>query len=90
MSPTETTESTRREIEVQVPPAEVARESDTVIQKYQKLARIPGFRSGHAPPSVIRQRFKQEIQNDVIDALLPKYFRKETDQIGRASCRERV
>ncbi len=82
MSPTETTESTKREIEVQVPAEDVARESDALIQKYQKLARIPGFRQGHVPASVVRQRFKQEIQNDVVDALVPRYFRKETERLG--------
>ncbi len=82
MSPTETAESTKREIEVQVPAEEVARESDALIQKYQKLARIPGFRRGHVPASVVRQRFKQEIQNDVVDALVPKFFRKETERLG--------
>ena len=82
MSPTETVESTKREIEVQVPAEEVTRESDVLIQKYQKLARIPGFRRGHVPASVVRQRFKQEIQNDVVDALVPKYFRKETERLG--------
>jgi trigger factor len=84
LSPTETTASTKREIEVEIPSAEVARETDVLIQKYQKLARIPGFRSGHAPASIIRQRFKQDIQNDVIDALVPRYFRKETDRLGLA------
>jgi len=82
VSPTETAESTKREIEVQVPAAEVARETDALIQKYQKLARIPGFRAGHVPASIIRQRFKQDIQNDVVDALVPKYFRKETERLG--------
>jgi len=82
VSPTETVESTKREIEVQVPAEEVTRESDVLIQKYQKLARIPGFRRGHVPASVVRQRFKQEIQNDVVDALVPKYFRKETERLG--------
>jgi trigger factor len=82
VSPTETTESTKREIEIQVPAEEVARESDALIQKYQKLARIPGFRRGHVPASVVRQRFKQEIQNDVVDALVPRYFRKETERLG--------
>ena len=53
-----------------------------LIQKYQKLARIPGFRRGHVPASIIRQRFSQDIQNDVIDALVPKYFRKETERLG--------
>jgi trigger factor len=83
LSPTETA-STVREIEVEIPHEEVARETDVLIQKYQKLARIPGFRSGHAPASIIRQRFAQDIQNDVIDALIPRYFRKETDRLGLA------
>jgi trigger factor len=82
VSPAEAVSNTRREIEVQVPAHEVSRETETLIQKYQKLARIPGFRSGHAPASIIRQRFKQEIQNDVVDALVPKYFRKETERQG--------
>ena len=82
MSPTETATNTKREIEVQIPPEEVSRETDALIQKYQKLARIPGFRRGHVPASVIRQRFSQEIQNDVVDALIPKYFRKETQRLG--------
>ena len=82
MSPTETASGTKREIEVEVPQEEVSRETDALIQKYQKLARIPGFRRGHVPASVIRQRFSQEIQNDVVDALIPKYFRKETERLG--------
>ena len=82
MSPTETTVSTKREIEIEVPSEEVSRETDALIQKYQKLARIPGFRRGHVPASIIRQRFSQDIQNDVVDALVPKYFRKETERLG--------
>ncbi len=82
MSPTETASSTKREIEVEVPPQEVARETETLIAKYQKLARIPGFRRGHVPASIIRQRFSKDIQNDVVDTLVPKYFRKETDKLG--------
>jgi len=82
VSPTETTASTKREIEIEVPSEEVSRETDALIQKYQKLARIPGFRRGHVPASIIRQRFSQDIQNDVVDALVPKYFRKETERLG--------
>src|SRR5213075_1086378 len=71
-----------RKIEVEIPSAEVARETEALIQKYQKLARIPGFRRGHVPASIIRQRFSQDIKNDVVDALVPKYFRKETERLG--------
>jgi len=82
LSPTETIPNTKREIEVEIPPEEVSRETEVLIQKYQKLARIPGFRKGHVPASIIRQRFAQDIQNDVVDALVPKYFRKEAERLG--------
>jgi trigger factor len=82
VSPTETAVSTRREIEIQVPSEEVSRETDVLVQKYQKLARIPGFRRGHVPASIIRQRYSQDIQNEVVDALVPRYFRKETERLG--------
>ena len=77
MSPTETSSADiRREIVVEVPAEEVARETEKLIQKYQKLARVPGFRRGHVPASLIRQRFSQDIQNDVVDALVPRYFHR--------------
>ena len=82
MSPTETSSSTRREIAVEVPVEEVTRETASLIQKYQKLARIPGFRRGHVPASVIRQRFAEDLKSDVVEALVPRYFRKEADKQG--------
>ena len=82
MSPIETTSSTRREIAVEIPVEEVNRETASLIQKYQKLARIPGFRRGHVPASIIRQRFSEDLKSDVVEALVPRYFRKEADKQG--------
>ena len=82
MSPTETNTSTKREIEVEIPAEAVTRETDTLIQKYQKLARLPGFRRGHVPASVIKQRFSEDIKSEVVDALVPRYFRQETEKLG--------
>ncbi len=82
MSPTETSSSTRREIAVEIPVEEVNRETASLIQKYQKLARIPGFRRGHVPASIIRQRFSEDLKSDVVEALVPRYFRKEADKQG--------
>jgi len=82
VSPTETSSSTRREIEVEIPVEAVNRETYSLIQKYQKLARIPGFRRGHVPASVIRQRFSEDLKSDVVEALVPRYFRKAADKQG--------
>jgi len=82
VSLTETSNSTRREIQVEIPVEAVNRETESLIQKYQKLARIPGFRRGHVPASIIRQRFAEDLKSDVVEALVPRYFRKEADKQG--------
>ena len=106
---TDSAKDIKREISVEIPAAEVARETDLQIQRYQKSARLPGFRAGHVPASIIKQRFGDGLKNDVAEALIPKYFRREAErlglipvsqprvtelhqheEIGRASCRERV
>jgi trigger factor len=91
VSPTETrdpakTETNKRdikrEISVEIPAAEVTRETELQIQRYQKSARLPGFRAGHVPASIIRQRFGDGLKNDVIEALAPRHFRKEAEKQG--------
>jgi len=87
VSPTETTdarkqEGVKREISVEIPAEEVARETETLVAKYQKVARLPGFRAGHVPPTIIRQRFKEDLKSDVVEALVPRYFRQETEKLG--------
>jgi trigger factor len=86
VSPTETADAkqdgVKREISVEVPAEEVTRETETLVQKYQKVAKLPGFRAGHVPASIIRQRFKEDLKSDVVEALVPRYFRKEAEKLG--------
>jgi len=76
------TNSTQREIAVEVPADIVSRETEFVIQKFQKMAKLPGFRKGKVPPSVVRQRFAEDIKTEVVEQLVPKYFRQETERQG--------
>ena len=69
----------KREISVEVPAEEVTRETEALVQKYQKVARLPGFRAGHVPPFDHRQRFKEDVKSDVVESLVPRYFRKEAE-----------
>jgi len=89
VSPTETEtadakkqDGVKREISVEIPADEVAREMEAIVQKYQKVARLPGFRSGHVPASIIKQRFKEDLKSDVVEALVPRHFRKEAEKQG--------
>jgi trigger factor len=67
----------QREIAVEVPADVVRTETDNLVNRYQKLARIPGFRKGKVPASIIRQRFAEDLKSDVVEALVPRYFREE-------------
>jgi len=93
VSPTETKDSTtkegttkesatKREIQVEIPVEDVNRQTDSLIQKYQKVARIPGFRRGHVPASIIRQRFSEAIKTDMVEALIPRFFRQEAERLS--------
>jgi trigger factor len=93
VSPTETADAkntvdaknkdgVKREISVEVPAEEVTRETEAIIVKYQKVARLPGFRKGHVPASMIRHRFAEDLKSDVVEALVPRYFRKEAEKLG--------
>jgi trigger factor len=69
-----------REIEIEIPAAEVSKAFRSVIKRYQKQARIPGFRAGKVPESLIRGRFHDSIQQDVADTIIPQHFRSAMEQ----------
>lgn len=64
-----------REVGVEIPADEVTRAFKSVVKRYQKQARIPGFRAGKVPESLIRSRFASGIRQDVVESVLPGHFR---------------
>jgi len=68
-------EACKREITVEIPAEVVDQQREAIVQQYSKQARVPGFRKGKVPASMVRTRFSDEITNDVVEALVPKYFR---------------
>lgn len=69
-----------REVGVEVPADEVSRAFRSVIKRYQKQARIPGFRAGKVPETLIRSRFANGIRQDVVESVLPSHFRTAIEQ----------
>jgi trigger factor len=65
-----------REIEVEVPADEVSKAFRTVTKRYQKLARIPGFRAGKVPESLIKTKFAKEVRQEVLESLVADRFQK--------------
>jgi trigger factor len=69
-----------REVTIDVPADEVSKQFRKVAKRYQKQARIPGFRAGKVPDSLIRTRFAEQIRQDVVEEILPSHFRAEIEK----------
>ncbi|MBZ5646394.1 MAG: trigger factor [Acidobacteriia bacterium] len=82
MSPETKEQSCEREIAVEIPADIVKKETDATLLQFAKHARLPGFRRGKVPASVIRSRFAEDIKSEVVDKLVPKYFRQEVEKQG--------
>ncbi len=86
-------EGCKHEIEVTVPVDEIARETDRVVADIQQKAKLPGFRPGKAPASLIRTKFSRQVRDDVLENLLPKYFRQKVEEehlevVGRPNVKD--
>jgi trigger factor len=74
---TETTEATcKREIELEIPAENVQKAADKVTRDIARIARIPGFRPGKAPMTLVRRRFADDIQGEVVQSLVPEFLEK--------------
>ena len=69
-----------REISVEVDADTVSKSFRKVVKKYQKLARIPGFRVGKVPESVIKSRFSKEVRQEVLEELVSDKFRPAIEE----------
>jgi trigger factor len=86
-------EGCKHEIEITVPVDEIARETDRVVAGIQQKARLPGFRPGKAPASLIRSKFSKQVRDDVLENLLPKYFKQKVEEehlevVGRPNVKD--
>jgi trigger factor len=70
----------RRELELEIPAENVQKAAEKVARDLARVARIPGFRPGKAPVTLIRRRFAEDIQGEVVQSLVPEYLEKALDE----------
>src|SRR5919107_5388196 len=73
---------TRKEIKIEIEAEEVRAEFERVTQEYARAVTVPGFRKGNAPVSVVRTRFKKDIQGDVLKRLVPEAVEQAIEESG--------
>ncbi|HET6330483.1 MAG TPA: trigger factor [Holophagaceae bacterium] len=73
---------TRMSLEFSVPAKEVTDTFEAVVSSFAPKARIPGFRPGKAPKTVLIQKFSREVHQDVAERLVRGHFWNEAEQAG--------
>ena len=67
-------EGCKHSVEITVPLAEVEKETERAVAEIASKARLPGFRPGKAPVSVVKTRFAADIRQEVLEKLVPRHF----------------
>ena len=80
-------------LEITVPLAEVEQETERAAAQIQGKARLPGFRPGKAPLSIVKSRFAGDIRKEVLDALVPRFLQAAVEKdnlhlVGRPAISE--
>jgi trigger factor len=70
-------EGCKHALEVEIPVEDVTSETGRVVEELQKRVRLPGFRPGKAPASLILKNFSDDVRQKVLEKLIPQALNKE-------------
>jgi len=59
-----------------VPAPVVKAETQRVVEEFQRSARLPGFRKGKVPSGLIKSKYQEDIEREVVERLLPRFWRQ--------------
>ncbi|MCE0497716.1 MAG: trigger factor [Methylacidiphilales bacterium] len=66
----------KKRLKIEVPANRVQQAYEQVATNFQKEARIPGFRPGHAPRTVVVKKFQKDIESETQRTLVPEAYRE--------------
>ena len=70
----------RRELELEIPAETVQKAVERVAKEFARVARVPGFRPGKAPVTLIRRRFADDIKSEVLQSLVPEQIERAVSE----------
>lgn len=64
----------RKRLTIEIPAPAVEAETGRVVKDLGRSVRLPGFRKGKVPASLIQRRFSDEVERRVTERLIPRYW----------------
>ena len=75
---------TKRVFKIEVPSDVVSKEFSDAYDDLRKKVKVPGFRPGKAPLTLIERRYGKDVEADLIKRLIPDYYLKAIKESGVA------
>ncbi|MEO8274725.1 MAG: trigger factor [Thermoanaerobaculia bacterium] len=72
----------RKQLKIEIPAPALEAETARVVSEFGRKANLPGFRKGKVPQSLVRRHFSDEIEREVVERLVPRYFRQAAAEKG--------
>lgn len=72
--------SCKRELQLEIPADKIRKVSDKIARDLARVARVPGFRPGKAPVTLIQRRFADDIKGEVLESLVPEYLNQALEE----------
>lgn len=66
--------STKKRLTIEIPAEAVESEIQRALTDVQRNTKIPGFRPGKAPLSLIEKRFGKNVEAEVLEKIVPRYY----------------
>ncbi len=66
--------STKKRITIEIPADIIEKEYSRSLANILQKAKIPGFRQGKAPLSLIEKKFGGDIRSEILDKLVPEHY----------------
>lgn len=66
--------ATKKRLTIEIPSETIETEIQNGLKGVQRQAKIPGFRPGKAPLSIIEKRYGKDVEGDVMERLVPEAY----------------
>ena len=74
-------EKNLRQIDIDIETAELVEIEKKVIRDIQKTAVVPGFRKGKVPAGLIKKRYADVIQSEVLEKAVSEFYTKALEEV---------
>lgn len=68
--------STKKRLKIEISAETIEAEIKKGLEDVQKKSKIPGFRPGKAPMTIIEKKFGRDVEADVLEKIVPEFYMK--------------